>query len=244
MATAGELTFYEQIGEPARGYVLQRPFSDATRGLYLMQAGALFSLLPPPPARVLDCGCGTGWLTYLLAQSGYDAVGVDVAEGAIELARDHPLFADWGQPDFFVMDSEELDFDEEFDVVLFFDSLHHAVDEQKAMDSAYRALKPGGVCLASETGVGHAAASRHIVAQYGVTEKDMPPWRILELGRKAGFRRRRVYPRGDHIGRLLYHRPPSRWKALLASIWPLKYLAVFYHLLIGKADFGLTAMVK
>ncbi len=35
---------------------------------------------------VLDLGCGTGTLTELLAESGYDMIGVDVSEEMLELA--------------------------------------------------------------------------------------------------------------------------------------------------------------
>jgi SAM-dependent methyltransferase len=244
MPRAGELTYYQNIGEGGRGFVLNRPFAEETRGLYLMQVGALFSLLPPPPCRVLDCGCGVGWLAYFLAQSGYETVGVDVSAQAVDLARRHPLFHDWAAPEFVVGDSEELAFDGSFDVVTFFDSLHHSIDEQKAVDRAYRALKPGGVCIASETGVGHEDASQEVIAKYDVTDKDMPPRRILQLANKAGFRRCVVHARGDHIGRLLYRRPPARWKAVALSIWPLKQFAVLYHLLFGKRKFGLVALYK
>jgi len=39
----------------------------------------LLGLLPPPPARVADLGCGTGTLSVLLAEEGFDVVGVDFA---------------------------------------------------------------------------------------------------------------------------------------------------------------------
>lgn len=37
--------------------------------------------------RVLDLGCGSGWLAIYLARSGFAVTGVDVAAHAIELAR-------------------------------------------------------------------------------------------------------------------------------------------------------------
>ena len=46
-------------------------------------------LLPPErPLRVLDVGCGTGFLSLLLAELGHDVVGLDLTEGMLEvLAR-------------------------------------------------------------------------------------------------------------------------------------------------------------
>jgi ubiquinone/menaquinone biosynthesis C-methylase UbiE len=43
-------------------------------------------LLPPPPARVADLGCGTGTLTLLLTEEGYDVTGVDVSSEMIRQA--------------------------------------------------------------------------------------------------------------------------------------------------------------
>jgi SAM-dependent methyltransferase len=240
----GELTYYEQIGEDGLRSALSKPFSEARRGLHLMEIGAVFSLLPPPPARVLECGCGTGWLTCFLAKSGYQAVGIDVSEFAIRAATENPLFAESVRPEFVVGDCEALEYRDEFDAVIFYESLHHSVDEQKAVCCAYRALRPGGVLIASETGVGHEALWRDVAERYDVTEKDMPPRRILELGAAAGFRRRLVYPRGDHVGRLLYCKPLSPWKAAAASVWPLKYLAVLFAVMFGKRNYGLVVMYK
>ena len=46
-------------------------------------AGSLRRLLPPPPARVLDVGAGTGFLSILLARHGYDMTAVDLSEGML-----------------------------------------------------------------------------------------------------------------------------------------------------------------
>jgi SAM-dependent methyltransferase len=46
----------------------------------------LRSLLPGPPAKVADLGCGTGSLSVLLAQEGYEVVGVDLSARMIEVA--------------------------------------------------------------------------------------------------------------------------------------------------------------
>jgi len=47
----------------------------------------LSPLLPAPPATVLDLGCGTGSLSVLLAERGYDVTGVDLSPRMIERAR-------------------------------------------------------------------------------------------------------------------------------------------------------------
>ncbi len=48
---------------------------------------ALFGLMAPPPRRIIEFGCGTGWLSLALAQLGYDVVGVDISADAIRHAE-------------------------------------------------------------------------------------------------------------------------------------------------------------
>ncbi len=43
--------------------------------------------LPPPPARLLDWGCGRGEAALLLLERGYDAVGIDIDAGRVAKAR-------------------------------------------------------------------------------------------------------------------------------------------------------------
>ena len=50
-------------------------------------AATLRRLLPPPPARVLDVGAGTGFLTLLLAREGYRVTALDLAPGMLAQLR-------------------------------------------------------------------------------------------------------------------------------------------------------------
>jgi 2-polyprenyl-3-methyl-5-hydroxy-6-metoxy-1,4-benzoquinol methylase len=50
-------------------------------------ADLLLPLLPPPGAAVVDLGCGTGSLSVLLAQAGYDVRGLDLSDQMVALAR-------------------------------------------------------------------------------------------------------------------------------------------------------------
>ncbi|RJL27239.1 class I SAM-dependent methyltransferase [Bailinhaonella thermotolerans] len=47
---------------------------------------ALARMLPPGPLRLLDAGCGTGFLTLLLAEAGHEVVGLDLSEGMLAVA--------------------------------------------------------------------------------------------------------------------------------------------------------------
>ncbi len=48
---------------------------------------ALLRLLPPPGARVLDAGAGTGAISLLLAELGYQVTALDLSEQMLDRAR-------------------------------------------------------------------------------------------------------------------------------------------------------------
>jgi SAM-dependent methyltransferase len=50
-------------------------------------AGTLRRLLPEPPARVLDVGAGTGFLSLLLAGQGYQVTAVDLSAAMLAALR-------------------------------------------------------------------------------------------------------------------------------------------------------------
>lgn len=77
----------------------------------LAEGGALFG-------RVLDAGCGTGEHALMAASLGFDALGFDISERAIELARQKAKERSVAAR-FVVADARALaDLDEPFDTVL------------------------------------------------------------------------------------------------------------------------------
>jgi SAM-dependent methyltransferase len=94
--------------------------------------------------RALDLGCGTGAFTALLAHSGADAVGADVAEAALERARR-------AQPELrFVRVAVEgpLPFeDHAFDLVWASEVIEHVADTARWLSDVRRVLRPGGSLL-------------------------------------------------------------------------------------------------
>lgn len=196
MAKEGEIDYLRRLGDAGRQHAADKPFSDVDCHVYLEDMAAILALLPRPPARLLDIGCGTGWTSSFFARRGYDVVGVDIAQDMIALANQLRDAAGLSNLTFATLDYEHMDFRDQFDIAVFFDSLHHAVDERLAMRRAFEALKPGGMCVTREPGAGHAATPGAIetVRKYDVTEKDMPASRVIALAREAGFRRFYVFP--------------------------------------------------
>ena len=85
--------------------------------------------LPPPPAWILDVGCGDGRSTRRLAGAGYEVLGLD------------PVAPD--EPGFRRGPLEELDEPGEFDAAVAIRSLHHVHDLDAAVRALAQALRPG-----------------------------------------------------------------------------------------------------
>src|ERR671930_1716254 len=49
---------------------------------------ALLRHLPPPPARILDVGAGTGTMSLLAAQLGHRVTALDLSPGMLSRARE------------------------------------------------------------------------------------------------------------------------------------------------------------
>jgi SAM-dependent methyltransferase len=215
MTKEAEMAYLSALGEDGRLHSLYKPFSNPDCGLTLASIGTVMMLMPPLPARVLDLGCGGGWTSIFFALHGYEVVGQDIAADMIALAEEaKTLRAPGHRLSFVQCDYEDSSFEEAFDCVTFFDSLHHADDEGAAIHAAYKALRPGGRLITHEPGEGHAIAPHSVdaMARFGVNEKDMPPHHIKRLGLECGFSDCRVYPMQHEIQEVFYGaRPKPLW---------------------------------
>lgn len=145
----------------------------------------------------MDMGCGTGWTSILFAKKGYIVDGQDISGDMIELANKNKNVENLSNVNFFVSDYETLNSSDKYDCAVFYDSLHHAEDEKSALKAAFNILKKNGTLIALEPGEGHSKATSSIEAseKYGVTEKDMPPYHIINVGKEVGFTKYKVFPR-------------------------------------------------
>jgi ubiquinone/menaquinone biosynthesis C-methylase UbiE len=98
----------------------------------------VISHFPPPPARVLEVGCGRGDLAHAMATAGYDVLAIDPE------APDGPIFRR--------TTLEELGVRRPFDAVVASVSLHHIHDLEAALDKVVSLLRPGGVLVLNEFG--------------------------------------------------------------------------------------------
>ena len=209
MPKEAEKEYLTRIGAAGVLHAQGKPWTNPDCGTTLAAIGAIIALLPAPPGRLLDLGCGSGWTSVMFAQRGYFVVGQDLAPDMIALAEENKRRSGLGHIGFVVADYEALDYRDEFDCAVFFDALHHAEKETAALASAYRALKHGGTLITHEPGEGHARhpGSVEAMQRFGVTERDMPPRHIIRVARELGFRSAVCYPLPDDIFRASYLSP-------------------------------------
>lgn len=97
----------------------------------------------PPQSKVLDIGCGAGFLTNFLARLGHTVYGVDLSSKSLDVARSQDST---GSVHYQVGNGTTLCFeDNSFDVVAAMDLLEHVEDPEKVVAEATRVLKPGGL---------------------------------------------------------------------------------------------------
>ncbi len=89
---------------------------------------------------VLDAGCGTGELAYLVAQKGAKRVlGIDYSDGAIAVAQ-----KSWFSPNLEFFKKDIRDIKEKFDVVVSLGTLEHLDEPLAALRKLKKLLNPKG----------------------------------------------------------------------------------------------------
>ena len=137
----------------------------------------LLGVLPPPPARIADLGCGTGTLTRLLVDEGYAADGLDISPEMIRRARSKVPEADFRVGDAAAPGLEPA----AYDVVLCRHVLWAMPDPVAAFATWVELLRPDGVVVLVEgrwdTGAGLSASDAEAIvrtARSEVTVRHLP----------------------------------------------------------------------
>ena len=113
-----------------------------TPGLFPHEAELVRRFFPPPPARILDLGCGAGRTTVPLAAMGYDVVAFDPSAALIGAAQRRTRAIPWLR-----MDAAALAFpDRSFDVAFFsyngLDCIFPLAARERALREVFRVLRP------------------------------------------------------------------------------------------------------
>ncbi|MGD0339229.1 MAG: class I SAM-dependent methyltransferase [Bacteroidota bacterium] len=102
----------------------------------------------PKNKRILDYGCGSGWLSVYFAKQGAYINGFDISSKLVELAvKRAEINGVSSRTIFRKMIAEKLEYENNsFDFVIGISILHH-IDLEEGSQELKRVLKPGGIAL-------------------------------------------------------------------------------------------------
>lgn len=136
--------------------------------------------------KILEVGCGLGYLTHALRKAGHNVRGLDISSNAVTEAKaafgDNYICAD-------VNDFAAAPGGERFDFIVMTEVIEHLDDPITVLRALRALLKPGGVALVS-------TPSKDFLPQTAVWRTDNPPvhlaWysktSLREIARRADFR--------------------------------------------------------
>ena len=130
--------FDKLAGKFGRTYIPGRSWQALAHGLLRLL----------PPLVIADMGAGEGTLSQLLARTAKQVIAIEYSEKMVEYGARIARENGFTNLEYRLGDLEEPPIESEsVDVVLFSQALHHAARPQRAVESAYRILKPGGRIL-------------------------------------------------------------------------------------------------
>jgi len=99
--------------------------------------------------RILDIGCGAGYMSLELARNGYHVTAIDISNESIQIANhmleENPYKDGFGSLQYKVLPFEKInELEGEFDVIHFSVALHHMMDVDTVVQKCHDLLPEGG----------------------------------------------------------------------------------------------------
>ena len=153
----------------------------------------------PAGSRLLDVGCGSGWLSEYFARLGYEVKGIDISPDLVEMSRERLARVPYGvdhqtslRCTFQVHDIEVAPLAEKFDAALCYDSLHHFEDEDAVLRHIATMLPVGGVLFILEgerppSGSATEEELYGVMSEYGTLESPFDYGHLRQLLDEHGF---------------------------------------------------------
>ena len=175
--------------------LLDKPFTDI-EGFpeHLIRTGTLISAGRIQPGDVvIEMGAGTCWLSHLLNRYGCRTVAVDVSRTALDIGKklfEREPSTDWSlDPQFVEYDGHTLPLEDAMrDCVVVYDAFHHIPNQRELLAEMHRILRPRGIVVMSEPGIGHADSPASVAErETGVLENELVVADIAALAAAVGF---------------------------------------------------------
>ncbi|MGN0730029.1 class I SAM-dependent methyltransferase [Treponema sp.] len=159
---------------------LYAPFMKKNSGTY----SAISKKIAPyitEDKTVLELACGTGQLTFLLAEHSGSWKATDYSENMIAEIK-KLASARLANATFEVQDATDLHYaDSQFDVVLIANTLHIMPQPEKALREIFRVLKDGGILLAPTFVYEKGSSNFQILVMEKIGFKTYHKWSAEEL---------------------------------------------------------------
>jgi 2-polyprenyl-6-hydroxyphenyl methylase/3-demethylubiquinone-9 3-methyltransferase len=110
----------------------------------------------PKQTRILEVGCGPGYLSLELARAGFDVIGLDVSPKCIEIAsrfaNEDPWLTQRGKLEYISGNfyTSPLLKTNSFDVIVFLGALHHFPNQAETLQRTHELLTNEGLIIAHE----------------------------------------------------------------------------------------------
>ena len=138
-----------------------------------------------PPLDIADIGAGEGTLALMLAQRAKRVIAIDSSVKMVEYGASLAERNGIANLEYRLGDMEELPIDSsEVDLVMMHQSLHHAFHPQRAIEEAWRILRPGGKLVLLDLLKHDFEEARELYADNWLGFSQVE---LLELLRNTGF---------------------------------------------------------
>lgn len=133
-----QIAFYDHWNESCRAGQLSDISEEIReRGLRVLEHVRALGLEQP---KILEVGCGTGWLTELLSDIG-DVTAIDLSPRAIEIAKARGINAELIAGDFFQQDFPA----QYYDIGVCIETLFYVSDQRGFLEKFASLMKPGSM---------------------------------------------------------------------------------------------------
>lgn len=187
--------------------------------------------------KVLDAGCGEGYLSRILVQRGADVTGIDIAAPLIEIARTKE-FADQIRYELADLSQPLPAYQDHFDLVTSFFVLNDIYDYRGFLVTLGSVLKRTGRLVLFMNNP-YSFVMRNFISDYFASDQALPYLGMAEAGVKVHFYQRTLaeyldacFAAGFQLQRLVdVSTPPGSFKRRKESLLPEGYNFPYFTIL-------------